>query len=367
MTQAQNTPQPTPAKPAANDPLKASQVKLEQIDYIWNDRFPKGSITVLAGPSGKGKSMVTAKIAADVTRGRGMPKGKGRAVLFGNLEDAKTISRGRIEAADGDLDHVRMVSYRIPAEIADMEHDIRRFDVGLVILDTAAKHIDAPIRNDQKVAQAMTPLQAMCERTGVVVILVTHTLKSVSRQADPMLAIGGAVGGLTGTARSVCLFGINPEDNDQRALAFVKNSYGPTQPGMTFSIETVELYDDNGKVAQLTAALCVEEKEADVNAIDLVASKTKEGDNGETKPEKRAEAAEWLTKKLADGPVAASDLDTEREQEGIAKATLRRAAEEIGLEKPREGFGKGSVVYWRLPFGHPALNPAVSNKTPGGK
>ena len=55
------------------------------------------------------------------------------------------------------------------------------------------------------------------------------------------------------------------------------------------------------------------------------------------------------------------------EQEGLAKATLRRAADEIGLEKPRDGFGKGSVVYWRLPFGHPALNPAATNKTPGGK
>lgn len=365
MNGTANTPN-TPA-PLNTDPLKASDVKLEKIDYIWNDRFPKGAVTVIAGPSGKGKSMVTAKIAADVTKGRGMPKGKGKGVLYGNLEDAKTISRGRIEAADGDLDHVRMVSYRIPAEIADMEHDIKRFDIGLVILDTAAKHLDAPIRNDQKVAQALSPLQAMCERTGVVVILVTHTLKSVSRQSDPILAVGGAVGGLVGTARCVGLFGIDPENNDQRALAFVKNSYGAQQPGMTFSIESVELYDDNGRVAQLTACLSIEEKEADVNAIDLVASKTKEGDDGESKPEKKAEAAEWLTKKLADGPVAAADLDDEREQEGLAKATVRRAAEEIGIQKPREGFGKGSTVYWRLPHGHPAINPTTDNLTPGGK
>ena len=348
-----------------NGPIKASAVKLEKVKRIWHDRLIVGNINLGGGPSGKGKSLVTSKIAADISRGKGMPGGTPGAVIFSNREDARSIQRARIEAAGGDLDKVYFDSYLVPDDLARLEADVVKLGAKLIVMDTAAKHITAPIRNDQKVAQALVPLQEIAERTGCAVLLIAHTLKSVSRQGDPLLAFAGAVGGLVGTARSAFLFGLDPNNQEQRAAAWVKDSYAEPPKGMIFSIESQEIYDDRGRVASVAGVLTIDDKDADVNAIDLVASKTKEGED--STPAKRANAAEWLTTKLQDGPVPAADLKNEAELDGVSWATIRRAQEDIGVEKPRDGFGKGSVVFWRLPFGHPALNPTATNKTPGGK
>lgn len=349
------------------DLTRASDVAVEKVDYIWHDRFVKGAIAVIGGPSGKGKSLCTTKIAADVSTGRGMPDRSPAAVIFSNMEDARSISRGRIEVAGGDLDNVYFRHYTIPEDVSELEADINTLGAKLVILDTASKHVSAPIRNDQKVAQALTPLQAMCERTGVTVIFVTHTLKHVGRNTDPLLAIGGAVGGLVGSARCVALFGVHPSNPDHRALSWVKNSYGETPKGIVFGIESEPLYDDRGFVMATAGALVIEDDDADVDALALVTSRPAE-DGASVPTEKRAAAAEWLTSVLANGPVAVADLKIEAENEGHSWGTIRRAEEGIGIEKPRDGFGKGSTVFWRLPDDHPALNvPATQNRTPGGK
>jgi len=355
--------------PASSDDglKKLSDVSLEMPEYYWHDRFPVNTMTVIGGKSGKGKSMLTCKIAADVSRGHGMKKAS--AVIVSAVEDGESVTRARIQGAGGDIDQVHIVGtpYRIPEDIARLERDIIRLQAKVVILDTANKHISAPIRNDQKVSQALTPLQKMCERHKVSVIFVTHTLKHVSRNIDPMDAIGGATGGLVGSARCVALFGVHPDNEDARAIAWVKDSYRKSPEGMTFTIENVDVYDEQGRIAAVTGALDTDELEANVDAIALVAGKKKEDGERAGNAEKKAEAAEWLTDKLKDGPLPAQDVAEEAVLGGISKATLRRAREEIGVEVPRDGFGKGSVVFWRLPFGHPTLNPAANNKTPGGK
>lgn len=358
------------SQPSGNDGLKKlSDVSLEMPEYYWHERFPVNTMSVIGGKSGKGKSMLTCKIAADVSRGHGMKSAS--SVIVSAVEDGESVTRARIEGAGGDIGKVRIVEhpYRIPEDMARLERDILRLQARVVILDTANKHISAPIRNDQKVSQALTPLQKMCERLKVSIIFVTHTLKHVSHNIDPMDAIGGATGGLVGSARCVALFGVHPDNDEERAVAWVKDSYRKTPAGMTFIIETVELYDDHNppRIAAVTGVLDTNELEADVDAIALVAGKRKGEDERGPSSEKKAEAAEWLTDKLKDGPLPAQDVAEEAVLGGISKATLRRAREEIGVETPRDGFGKGSVVFWRLPFGHPTLNPTANNKTPGGK
>ena len=43
------------------------------------------------------------------------------------------------------------------------------------------------------------------------------------------------------------------------------------------------------------------------------------------------------------------------EMMGISWGTIKRAKTEIEIVSGRKGFGPGSIVYWRLPDGHPDI------------
>jgi uncharacterized protein YuzE len=64
---------------------------------------------------------------------------------------------------------------------------------------------------------------------------------------------------------------------------------------------------------------------------------------------RRAIAAEWLTTCLAQGPRGVDELREGATEEGVSWTTVRRAADEIGIEKHRVG----RKMEWELPFGHP--------------
>lgn len=347
-------------------------VKLENPTYWWYGRFIVGTrFNLLAGPSGKGKSLTTAKIAADASNGIGMPKKKATPSIFLNLEDAPSISRARIEAAGGDIDKILIPNrpYMIPDDIARLEEDVLKLTAlhgvpPMLYFDTASKVITAPIKNDQKVAQALYPFTQMVERTKTCAMFVTHTLKGVSRNQDPLLAVGGAVGGLVGSAATVALFGVMPNDDSMRGLAWVKNSYGPNPDGMTFTIESVELYDDKNRIAATAGVLQVVDPVAEINPIDLIAGRAK-SDQEQSAPA-QDQARTWLYSKLCDGPRLASELEGEAAKEGLSwTGAIRRTAKKEGIEKPRDGYQ--GAVYWRLPDGHEALSPIANNKTPNGK
>ena len=64
----------------------------------------------------------------------------------------------------------------------------------------------------------------------------------------------------------------------------------------------------------------------------------------------------WLVQQLAPGPVAAVEIKDRGDAAGYGGSTLGRAANELGVERRREGFGPGSKVFWRLPLETTAPN-----------
>jgi hypothetical protein len=50
-------------------------------------------------------------------------------------------------------------------------------------------------------------------------------------------------------------------------------------------------------------------------------------------------------------------LEALAQGEGLSWPTGKRASAEYGIESGRKGFGPGGFFYWRLPDGHPDLDP----------
>lgn len=186
----------------------------------------------------------------------------------------------------------------------------------------------------------------LADSTGCSVLLISHTIKSISPRAHPLAAVGGSSSGLVGVSRAVYLFGADPEDEEVRVLAPAK-SVDVMPPSLAFEFESVEfIFTSNaedgveptesvGNVGRLTLV-----GETDVSAEDLI---TRKRDTSPAQP-RRADAAAWLTSYLRLGPRPAAEIREDAERNGHTWRTIRRASKDLGILK---GRGPGST--WELP------------------
>ncbi len=194
------------------------------------------------------------------------------------------------------------------------------------------------------------PLAKLCERTGLAVVALDHTRKSVSRSAHPMEAVLGNGSGFQAAARFVYVFGANPREPDERILAGVKTNVSELG-SLAFEFDVCEVEID-GQAAQRPRLLLVDEQ-SKVTSHEVVQFRG-DGDVGGGVV-KRAVAAEWLTSFLMFGSRPVKDVQKAADDAGISWMTIRRAAAEIEIEKSRVGYGKDGFWTWALPEGHPAL------------
>jgi hypothetical protein len=61
--------------------------------------------------------------------------------------------------------------------------------------------------------------------------------------------------------------------------------------------------------------------------------------------------------------MTASETRRLARQSGVADRTLDRAKRDVGVVSKREGFGRGSTVYWRLP-GYRTPQDAIERHPP---
>lgn len=348
------------------DTILSETVDVKAVDFFYHERFPESMLSLLCGNPGKGKSTATTDIAAVMSR-------EGWPILFCGAEDDNGIVRARLEAHGADLSKIHFPAshFRLPQDQALVELLVLKHSVKLIILDPAAEYLTPKLRDDQGVRQAITPLTDMCSEHGCSVIFVDHTLKSVSNRADPLNACRGT--GLPRAARSIAFFGVNPADESERAMAWVKQSYAELPHAILFAMEPYDFEDENGEVTARVAKLVLTDDQA--QGVDPISLLTAKGNmDGEPNAPKRAMAAAWLTEALQNGPKMSNDVRSEGAAVGLSWSTIRRANEDVGCELHRvhallkDGTEnkalKGSKLYWRLPDGHAGLAPGANNDYP---
>jgi len=340
----------------------ASSVAIQAPETFWHDTFYYGVMQSISGPKKTAKSLVAIKVAADMSHLH--------PVILSGREDSKAVLRLRLEAAGANLDNVYLPDngYDIPTEIHKLRSDIEALGARFIVLDTANKHVEVQMdKADHKAARALTPLSKMLEETDAGLLFIDHSLKNIPKSANPDFAISG---GLLGSVRKAFLFGWDPTNGDRRMLVNVADQYAEPAKAMAFTIETVDVFDPATGLEIPVGAMHLDEKDivlSDAQKVNVVRVSNADGNGGSAS--KRAEAAEFLTKLLAFGPRPVNTavvngktyegIVQSVEVEGMSMMTVRRACEAIGVIKSRHGSGKGSVPYWRLPDGHPALAPGA--------
>ncbi len=329
---------------------RGSQVTTKRVLWVMQDWIPTGSLTLLAGREGLGKSTIAAAIGAPITRGTlaGELHGTARNVLYVHTEDSREFTVApRLKAAGADMERVLFVDVEtdvsdsgtlvLPLDTYMLEELIVQHDVALVILDaaTSSMSVDLSGKDDRAVRQYLEPLAQLAARRNCVVLGICHFGKRDG--ADTGKLILGSIA-WSQVARSV-LSVAQDEDSGHLVVTNTKGNFAPRTLSMNATIVSTTVPTDDG-----AAEVGVIEwlGESDRDARELLSGP--EDDDAED----RTAAEAWLQDYLTEhGNPPAKQVKADAAKERIAERTLKRAAKKLKVLYSTEGFPRTSR--WALP------------------
>lgn len=319
-----------------------------QVEWLWLDRLSAGSLALLDGDPGQGKSLLTLDLAARLTTGRPMPDDQPgpapcNVILLSSEDNLEQTVLPRLHAAQADLSRIHVFRLEtadgldrppsFPDDCPLLAETIAETSARLVIIDPLLAFLSPEVfsLNDQGVRRALDPLRQVVEKTRSAILLVRHLIKG--RQGQRALYRGSGAIAIIGSCRTASLAVQDPDDPEQRFLAGLKNNYGPLPPTLGYRLSTTPTgqprIDWTGPVPK--------------TADELVRTHT------EPFPEALPAAVTFLQDALEHGPATSETVHRQAQAVGISQRTLHRAKAQLGIESKVEQIDNRNVWYWSLP------------------
>ncbi len=348
----------------------AASIRPRPVFWLWKNRLAIGTIGLLAGREGLGKSTLGYWLAARITRGDlfGQFYGHPKSVLVCATEDSweHTIVP-RLMAADADLASVYRIEVvnadeihiglALPRDISATMRAAEQKDAALLLLDPLMSRLgDLDTHRDSEVRQALEPLAALADRAKLAILGLIHHNKSGS--SDALQLVMGSKA-FTAVARSVSTVIPDPDDESgqRRLFGTPKNNLGTTDlPTMSFHIGSHPIETDEGTA--WTGQLIWGDEQAD--SIDEALRRSTDDPDARSAT---AEASDWLTDYLSSqgGTAPSSDIKHEGQKAGHSHDALKRARR--GIKATLESSGFPRRTFWSLPG---SQSEQQSEQTPRG-
>lgn len=335
---------------------RAADISPRPVRWLWDGRVALGTLSLLAGREGLGKSTLAYWLAARVTRGElpGHYEGTPKATLVCATEDSweHTIVP-RLMAADADLSRVYRVEVvnvldihvglSLPRDLPAMAHHARGTDAALLLLDPLMSRLgDLDTHRDAEVRQALEPLAAIADQARMSVLGLIHHNKSGG--SDPLQLVMGSKA-FTAVARSVHTVVPDPDDDtdSRRLFGTPKNNLGRSDlPTLSFAIESYAIPTDDGTA--WTGRLAWGQEQTGTIGDAMRRANVAEEDKSAT-----SEAAGWLEDHLTltGGTDDSASIKRQGQKAGHSQDALKRARHKIGATITSEGFPRRT--FWSLP------------------
>ncbi|MCD6406153.1 MAG: hypothetical protein J7M19_10025, partial [Planctomycetes bacterium] len=175
----------------------------------------------------------------------------------------------------------------------------------------------------------LAPLAELAARHGVAVVAVKHLNKG---GGDALARVQGSIA-FVAAVRAAYLVVKDRDDSQRRLFLPAKNNLGPDDSGLAYKLSGVPALhlEWSPEPVRLSADEAVGETPAQRGPA----------------PVERTEAEEWLRDTLAAGPVPSKEILAAARSDGIARHTLIRAKDSIGILAEKAGFDLG--WQWRMP------------------
>ncbi|MDV7171921.1 AAA family ATPase [Gordonia amicalis] len=317
------------------------QVKTRPVKWWEPELVPLGALTVLAGRGDVGKSTAAVSWVARETT-------SGNPVMYLHSEDSREATIApRMIAAGADMTKVAFVnvvhatggvsdSVTLPDDLGLLEEAITANGITLVVLDalTSFKPADVNANANDDVRRFLEPLQAMADRTGVVLLGIAHFGKADSGDAK-RLVLGSTA--WTDVPRSVLGFARDEESGDV-VVTNVKKNLASRSRSLSYEFDTVPVMTDGGEVS--VGVVRWRDKDDTRDVASLLKGDREPGGN-------LPEPQRWVSSFLRNGPQKAQDVYAVGQSAGHSQRQLRTAHDKLDGERKKQGMDGG--WWWRLP------------------
>lgn len=354
--------QPVEAELPATRQLKVrklSGVTRKAVRWLWKERVPVGSLVLLVGREGIGKSTVAYDLAASITRGKlpGDQYGKPRGVIIVATEDSlESTIAPRLDAAGADDELIYQVvaqtpdgmteDLQLPVDIGALSDLVVEQDIALIILDPLTSRLSPGLdtHKDADVRKALEPLTRFTGATGVAVLGLMHVNKGGS--GDPSTSIMGSRA-FPAVARAVLFVQVD-EDNEAEKCAIlevVKSNLGPKgKDNLLFEVQEVQTGFDGEENLPIMSSKVNWMGNTDRTVKDAMAASTDILNDQESVDG----ASMWLRDYLEQqgGEADSTDVKKDGSKAGYSESALKRARKKLGFGVTYRGFPRKS--YWSL-------------------
>lgn len=235
-----------------------AQVKTRRIEWIYQDRIPLRTGTILAGQGGIAKSTIISDIIAKATRGELPGSFYGTPVNVGVIspeDDDESVLVPRLIAAGADLSKIINLSRVVVNEgskswstLPNIQDDlqalgevIREHQIRFLVVDPLVSIMVGNSISQTDVRRNFDPLSSLASELEFALLAVAHFNKSGERAGDK---VSGSHA-FRDVARSLIVAAID-SDTEDRILTVEKSNYSPVHPSDAYSIESVGVRLDDG-------------------------------------------------------------------------------------------------------------------------
>jgi DNA polymerase len=346
--------------------VRASEITAQPLIWMWRGHLLCGSLELLTGLPGLGKSQLQCQFVANITTGRVWPNGEnGHApanVVMATAEDClDQILIPRLMAAGANLERVHILRairkdkrdrmFLLSEDLDALEQLIGDIgDVSMVTLDPITAYMGGKLDSHKvtDVRDQLGPLAALADRLKVVISAVTHPAKNAGPRAIDHYIGSQAFIAATRIGHLSVAETEEEGDGGRRPTGRVlftnpKNNPHPRMPTIAYRLEETEA------APGIRAPRVVWEEVVDVSADEAIAA-LRAGKDRQTG------VVVFLLDILAGGPVLKSVIEERGSVRGFSIDQLDRAKKKMGVVAFKENGQLSGRWFWALPQHAPPLD-----------
>ena len=326
----------------------------EPYRWLWQYWLAMGKLHILAGAPGQGKTTIALAMAATITIGGRWPDGSrcapGNVLIWSGEDDPADTLVPRLMAAGADrarcyfIEGARRGGEVVPFDPArDLGQLLEAIEkiggISLLVIDPVVSAVTGDSHKNTEVRRALQPLVDLAAKCDCAVLGITHFAKG-GQGTDPAQRVVGSVA-FTAVARVVMVAAKvkgDEEGQDTRILARSKSNIGPDDGGFQYHLEQSE------PLPGIHASHIAWGKAVEGTARELLTDPD-EPQQEQSDASAKDAAIDFLVEILKDGSAPSKYVETEARAAGVSWATVRRAADTIGVTKRK----MNDAWYWFRP------------------
>jgi len=333
-------------------------VKAKKICWLWQGRIPLGSVSLIVGNPGLGKSLLTMMMTAHVTTGTPWPDLPDESIPIGSVilvtgeDNLSDVVRPRLDAAGANVNKVFAVEAIIEKDedgkpINETFFDVSKhiealdsaiadsLDARLVIIDPISAFLGkTDSHKNAEVRGVLTKLAKLAEKRNIAIVCISHLNKSQKSSAN--FRIMGSVA-FNATARAVWYVVRDDELEGQRLFLPGKSNLTKEPFGLAFNLVSTF----NTEVESVKVVF-------DTEPVYMTPDEALETDANERSSPKIDEAVDWLKDVLKDGPVDRNEIYSLGESNRISGRTIYRAKQKLSVNCEQKGSRGDTKSFWTL-------------------